>query len=74
MSVHTAAGWRFDFRKLDNDGLRASSSHVYTRGARRQRKMKDGIKYKKEKGEENMSASLKARQRPFYTGVVHEAE
>lgn len=36
--------------------------------------MKDGVKYKKEKRErrENMSASLKARQRPFYTGVVHE--
>lgn len=40
--------------------------------------MKDGVKYKKEKREgerrENMSASLKARQRPFYTGVVHESK
>lgn len=50
---------------------------VYTY-AWRQRKVKDGVKYKKEKRErerrENMSASLKARQRPFYTGVVHESK
>lgn len=50
---------------------------VYTY-AWRQRKVKDGVKYKKEKREgerrENMSASLKARQRSFYTGVVRESK
>lgn len=48
---------------------------VYTY-AWRQRKVKDGVKYKKRERErrENMSASLKARQRPFYTGVVHESK